>query len=112
MIDIDGVHNVHSSGKPAIHVSSASRHYASHRYCLCKVVINSGRGFSCINRFGQETIGLLCFHAPAYRLTCLGIPAVAQDARARLHDLLMDRFDWFVFGLTLTCAALVGCLYW
>jgi hypothetical protein len=41
-----------------------------------------------------------------------GIPAIAQDARARLHDLLMDRFDWFVMGVMLTCAALIAYLYW
>jgi len=46
-------------------------------------------------------------------------PRQAREDRQMLKTLalafttlLIDRFDWFVIGVTLTCAALVVCLYW
>jgi hypothetical protein len=39
-------------------------------------------------------------------------PQMLKTLALAFTTLLMDRFDWFVVGVTLTCGALVVCFYW
>lgn len=39
-------------------------------------------------------------------------PQLLKMLALALTTLLMDRFDWFVIGVMLTCVALMVCLYW
>jgi hypothetical protein len=39
-------------------------------------------------------------------------PQMLKMLALAFTTLLIDRFDWFVMGVMLTCAALIVCLYW
>jgi hypothetical protein len=39
-------------------------------------------------------------------------PQLLKMLALAFTTLLMDRFDWFVMGVMLTCAALIAYLYW
>ena len=67
-----------------------------HRFYLCTAVTNCGRSFSCITASAR---------GPASGKQ--GDSQMLKTLALAFTTLLIDRFDWFVVGVTLTGAALV-----